>query len=350
MSSTQTKSEEATDTLTTSLNEMTENLMCFSSSMRGLYAEKNVGTSTEAARKFTEIRDKTRDDAKVYLKVILPLTTKFVSSIKDFFEYYEALSYKMWCDELPNIVEEVKNQKDIVETLMQMHHDILVTLKEREDGAKIVMTEFKSLQSKFEEMTREFEGKASLRYKCAYILAFIPGVNIIACPLLKLSALGHTAQALAKTAESETLGAAALLVSQTLVPALSHFIEGLSKAAGFFQILEAELESFKQRGEASCEKRLEVHYQMMKNKAGKIQLSAHEFYASLPAVRTDFDALPDFGADQNYIEKWLEEKLKEISKKRSSTRNALWDVVKGIKGLKVIKPILCESLTSGSNE
>ena len=349
MSNTQTKSEEATDTLTTSLNEMTENLRCFSSSMRGLYAEKNVGTSTEAARKFTEIRDKTRDDAKVYLKVILPLTTKFVSSINDFFEFYEALSYDEWCEMLPIIVEEVKNQKDLVETLRHMHDGILVTLKEREDEAKIVMTEFKNLQSKFEEMTREFEGKASLRYKCAYILAFIPGVNIIACPLLKLSAQGHTAQALAKTAESETLGAAALLVSETLVPALSHFIEGLSKAAGFFQIMEEELESFKKRGEASCVKREEVHYKMMKCKAKKIQPSAHQFYASLPAVRTDFDALPDFGADQNYIEKWLEEKLKEISEKRISTRNALWDVVKGIKGF-VIKPILRESLTSANNE
>ena len=349
MSNVQTKSEEAADTLTTSLNEMTENLMCFSSSMRGLYAEKNVGTSTEAARKFTEIRDKTRDDAKVYLKVILPLTTKFVSSINEFFEFYEALSYDEWCEMLPSIVEEVINQKDLVETLKHMQDDILVTLKEREDEAKIVMTEFKNLQSKFEEMTKEFEGKASLRYKCAYILAFIPGVNLVACPLLKLSALGHTAQALAKTAESETLGAAALLVSETLVPALSHFIKGLSKAAGFFQIMEEELKSFQKRGEASLEKQEEVHYKMMKFKAKKIQPSAHEFYASLPAVRTDFDALPDFGADQNYIEKWLEEKLKEISKKRISTRNALWDVVKGIKGIG-IKPILRESLTSASNE
>ena len=269
MSNVQTKSEEAADTLTTSLNEMTENLMCFSSSMRGLYAEKNVGTSTEAARKFTEIRDKTRDDAKVYLKVILPLTTKFVSSINEFFEFYEALSYDEWCEMLPSIVEEVINQKDLVETLKHMHDDILVTLKEREDEAKIVMTEFKNLQSKFEEMTKEFEGKASLRYKCAYILAFIPGVNLVTCPLLKLSALGHTAQALAKTAESETLGAAALLVSETLVPALSHFIKGLSKAAGFFQIMEEELESFTKAGEANFKERQLVHYKIMQVKAKK---------------------------------------------------------------------------------
>ena len=251
---------------------------------------------------------------------------------------------------LPKIVEEVKNQKDFAETLVHMHHDILVTLKEREDEAKIVMTEFKNLQSKFEEMTKEFEGMANLRYKWAYILAFIPGVNLIACPLLKLSAEGHTAQALAKTAESETLGAAALLVfSKTLVPALTNFTDGLSKAAGFFEIMGQELKSFTETGEASLKERQMVHYKIMQVKAKNIQPCAHEFYASLPAVRTDFDALPDFGADQNYIEKWLEEKLKEISKKRISTRNALWDVVKGIKGI-VIKLILRELLTSASNE
>ena len=88
MSNTQTKSDEAADTLTTSLKKMTEHLRYFSLSMRGLYAEKNVGTSSKAAHKFTKIRDETRDDAKKYSKVILPLTTKFVSSIKDFFEFY----------------------------------------------------------------------------------------------------------------------------------------------------------------------------------------------------------------------------------------------------------------------
>ena len=52
-------------------------------------------------------------------------------------------------------------------------------------------------------------------------------------------------KAIAKQAESEVQGAAALVVVETLIPALSNFIDGLTKAAGFFQNMEMELQSWK---------------------------------------------------------------------------------------------------------
>ncbi|CAB4033423.1 Hypothetical predicted protein, partial [Paramuricea clavata] len=64
-----------------SLKDMPTSLKLFSLSMRSLYTDKDVGTATEVDLKFRELRDKTREDAKIYLKIILPLTTKFVSSI-----------------------------------------------------------------------------------------------------------------------------------------------------------------------------------------------------------------------------------------------------------------------------
>ena len=337
--------EEVASNLEASLKDMQTNLKIFSLTMRSLYAEQNVGTSTEAARKFTKLRDKTKDDAKLYLKVILPVTTQFVSSIKDFCEFYDSLSYEKWCDMLPSIVEEVRNHKDLAETLKQMHENMAVTLKKREDEAKIVMTEFKNLQCEYEEMKKEYESTAKTRCTYAYILAFIPVVNVIACPLLKLSADEFTAKALAKKAEWNTQGAAALAVAQTLIPALSKFIDGLTQAAGFFEVMEVELGLFIKRGATSCETLMEAHYKMMRKKVKKIQPSTYEYFSSLPAVRTDFDTIPDEGTDHNYIEKWLEERLTEIAKKRNSTRNAFWKVVSEIRGLSlVLKPHLCESV------
>ena len=314
--------------------------------MRSLYAEKNVGTSTEVACKFTQIRDETRNDAKVYLKVILPLTTKFVSSIKFFFEFCEAISYHEWHDMLPRIVTKVKDLKELVETLKSLHEDLLGNLNKREDDAKITITKFKNLQSEFEKKTKQFENKATYRYMWANFLAFIPGVNLIAYPLLKLSADEYYAQALAMAAESETQKAAALVVSETLIPALSQFIEGLCKAAGFLQTLEEELESPENSREADCEK---VYFRMMKSNAKRIQPSVYKFYASLPTVRADFNAIPDEGTDQNYIEEWLNEKLRMISLKRMSTQEAWWDVVKRMTEF-VIRPQLCESPASANNE
>ena len=94
------------------------------------------GTSTEGARKFRELRDKTRNDAMVYLRGVLTLSTKLVSSINEYFECYEALEYEEWLYMLSDILEETIGYRELCQALLQMHEDILVPLKEREDQAR----------------------------------------------------------------------------------------------------------------------------------------------------------------------------------------------------------------------
>ncbi len=155
MSDNEATPETVASSLGDSLNEMPEFLRLFSLPMRGLYYDQNVGKSTDSARKFAELRDNTRDDAKLY--VILPLTTKLVSSIKEFFEFYEALSYEDWCEMLPDILEDVKTHKEFAETLRDTYKKVMVPLKKREDEAKMVVTKFKKLPSEYEKMTKKFE-------------------------------------------------------------------------------------------------------------------------------------------------------------------------------------------------
>ena len=337
MSDNETRTETVVTSLEDSLNDMPRNLKFFSLSMRALYSDQNVGTSTEAARKFTALRNNTRDDAKLYMKVILPLTTKFVFSIQEFFEFYESLSYDDWCEMLPDILEDVKTHKEFAETLRKTYEKLMIPLKKRQDEAKMIMTEFKSLQSEYEKMTKKFNDRAKTKFEWAFYLAFIPGVDFIACPLLRFSAKEDTAIAIAKNAKSKTHELAAITVAKTLIPALSNFIEGLSKTTAFFQVMEMELESFQQKAEqgegSDKESRKKIFYKMMSDKAKKINLSCQTFYAALPDIRTDFEAIPDEGSDQNYIDKWLEEKLTEIGKKRESTQKAFVDALKGIEGI-----------------
>ena len=264
MSDNKSTTETMVTSLEGSLDEMPESLRLLS------YSDQNVGTSTDSSHKFTELRDNTRDDAKLYVKVILPLTTKFVSSIQVFFEFYEPLSYEEWCETLPDILEDVKTHNEFVQTLRKTYDSLIAPLKKRQDEAELNATEFK-----------------------------------------------------------------------TLTPALTNFINGLTKAAGFVEIMEIELESFQKMAEESIfsdeGSRKRIHYKMMSEKAKKINPSCHAFYAALPAVRTDFEAIPDEGTDQNYIDKWLEEKLTEIRKKRESTQKVFMDALKGIEGI-CLKP------------
>jgi hypothetical protein len=119
-------------------------------------------------------------------------------------------------------------------------------------------------------------------------------------------------------------------VANTLIPALSHFIDGLKKAAGFFQIMEKELQSFEGKAGKNVESPAKkLHYKVMSKKAKEMKSLCQAFYAVLPDVRTDFAAIPSESTDQNYIDMWLEKQLAEIEKKRSKVQKFLIAIFKG---------------------
>jgi hypothetical protein len=312
------------------LKEMPRDMRIFSLSMRALYTDRAVGTSTDAACKFRKLRDDTRNDAMVYLKCILPVTTKFVMSIKEYFANYDALSYEEWCEMLPDILEETTTYKELAQTVKGMYEGMIVPLKRRQDEAKIIMTEFTDLQREYEKQKEELEAKGETKKSWAIALAFVPYVNVIATPLLALSANDDLAKAVAKQAESEIQATAALVVKSTLIPALTNFIEGLTKAAGFFQVMETELQSFQEKSGIESPKKL--HYMRIRNEAKELKSLCQAFHAVLPAVRTDFEAIPDEGTDQNYVDKWLEKQLAGNEEKRSMAKKFLLSIFTGSKG------------------
>ena len=131
----------------------------------------------------------------VYLKGILPVSTKFVSSISEFFEYYDALNYEEWGETLPDILQETSGCKELCQTVLQMHEDILVPLKKRGDEALVLATKFKDLKVDYEKTKRELEQAAETKRSWAFGLLWIPFVNVIASPLLHASAHSDMANA-----------------------------------------------------------------------------------------------------------------------------------------------------------
>nr|XP_054759270.1 uncharacterized protein LOC129265289 [Lytechinus pictus] len=165
-------------TLEESLSEMPLNMRLFSLSMRSLYADKAVGGGSQAAVDFRKLRDNTRDDAMVYLKGVLPVATKFVSNISEFFEFYTALSCEEWCDMLKDIQQEITCYKGLAEVLVQMHEDILVPLKKREDEATVIVKSLLNLQEEYDKKRKELESTAGTKKGWAIGLAFVPYIEL----------------------------------------------------------------------------------------------------------------------------------------------------------------------------
>ena len=88
------KTEREVKTLEENIKDMAVDMRLFSLTLRSLYVQNAVGSNEQPARKFRKLRDDTRNDAMVYLNCILPVSTKFISSISEYFEYYDALNYE----------------------------------------------------------------------------------------------------------------------------------------------------------------------------------------------------------------------------------------------------------------
>ena len=171
---------------------MTVDMRIFSVKLRSLYVQNPVGTNEEPAKEFRRLRDDTRNDAMMYLQYILPVCTTFVSSIREYFEYYDAMNHEEWCEMLPDILQETTGYKEVCGTVLQMHEDILVPLnKKRKDKALLLVTKFKDLKVEYEEKKRELDEGPQTKRDWAVALCFVPNIGPIATPLLGVSANFH---------------------------------------------------------------------------------------------------------------------------------------------------------------
>lgn len=295
------------------LDKLPLSMRAFSLAMRSLYAEKAVGGSSESSKKFQKLRDDTRNDAMVYLKGILPVTTKFISNLQEFFEIYTVVTFDEWKECLVDVVSEAEERRQVANVLVELYKGMLISLKKRQDSAAEILITMKNLTAEYEKKEAELRASAKMKADWAFGLSFIPFVNVIAAPLLVVAAEEDSAKAIATCEEAKIGEAAALTVEKTLVPALSEFIMGLEAATGFLNILHQELVQFQTQGQKAKEKP-KLHYKTMRSKAEGIVSRCRRFYAMIPSVETDFDAIPKDGTDKNYVDRWLEEQKKIIYK------------------------------------
>ena len=268
------------------INEMTWSIQTFSNSMKNLYSHDN-----DTSFKVNKLRDETREDAMVCLKDILPLSTMFVSSVTDYFDYYETLEYKQWRQLIPDILEKARGYRELSEKIRQKYEESLVRLKARQDKARQIQAEMTDLKEDYEKRKREFQNVASTKRSWAIGLAFVPIVNLFATPALLDSAGKDDYGSGWNGTQEDKMERAAIKIGQTLIPALEAFINGLAKAAGFFSVTEQEIFKFQGNAEKGMEEQKFLHYKLMKTEAQEIKSLCQAFKEVLPKVNDDLSAL-----------------------------------------------------------
>jgi len=328
-----TKVEKELNTLVGGLGDLPTNMRFFSLALHSLYADKAVSADSDVGIRFNKLRDDTRKDAMIYVKGILPVSTEVVRSLNELFEYYGELDYDDWSDNLEDIIEDVKSYRSCCKEIVKLHEDIMVPLKRRAKDADIMTKEFEQLSKLYEKQKKDIEHYEQANYAWAMALSWVPGVNLIATPILMSKSNTNTAEALAKGAQLKINQAAIFAVNTVMVPALEKFIDGLNAASGFFHAIEIELSSIQGKAEKGAESKKKLHYTMMKNKAREIKGYCQGFYGVIPQVRTDFEAIKFEIGDRNYVDEWLVKKKEEINEKyRSNLKGSLKKMIELMSG------------------
>ena len=210
------------------------------------------------------------------------------------------------------IRNQVTEYKKLCNTMLKMHEETLVPLKKRRDQAGILLKKMTHLMAEFEKKKAEMERKAGTKRSWAMILCFIPTVGTIANPILNAFSDKDLAKAIAAREQAKIEGAAALAVKESLIPAFEAFISGISKAAGFLSVMLHELQKFENNAKKSKDDPPFIFFKVMSVEAKDMKSICQMFYAGLPDVKTDFQALPTEGTDRNYMDEWLEKQEKMI--------------------------------------
>lgn len=304
------KREFSVESLCKDLETLPVNMRFFSLSMRSLYAEKAVSSTSPNAVKINKLRDDIKTDALVYIEGVLPVSKELVKSIDSFFEYYNDLTFDQWLKELNDILDDVAGYIQCCTTVLQMHEGIMASLKMREDDAKVMLAELDQVTAEYLRVKKELYLIIPVQFVGALCLCLLdPRSFAEAAPSIMSSCAQTIANAAAKRSQALINSSAALVIGETIVPSIGNFLTSLRNTAGFFGVIEKELSSFKKRGQRA---HLQNHYDRMKSKATEISSLCNKFCFMIPDVKSDLMALPKTPDDENYIDKWLEKTKREI--------------------------------------
>ena len=272
-----------------------ENAKLFSLGMKRLFTGKAIGGQSQTAKKFRQLCDNTRNDAVMYLNHVLPVVTRCVADIRDYFEKYEVLTMDGWWESIDDIVEVAKSNEEACNVIIEIHEGMLPILKMRKDDAEILAYEAKKVEDP-EDPDRSLEGWE------VGIAAAIAG------PVLVGFAQKASADSASEQKKCKNENALVRDGADCLVPTLGNFIDALYKVTGLFDGIYQQLKRIQGKGKQSkkSEKPRVMHYKMMKREASEIEGRCRRLLSALSSVHTDFQAIPNEGIDQINEDKWLE--------------------------------------------
>lgn len=268
------------------------------------------GLGASSITDFEKLRNDATNTACTYKTVVLPTAIRTLQGVKEFIEYFEELSYEDCLECAEEILQDARKSRDLMMFSRDAHKQIAVDFKCLEDTVDKVKKTC-AVEAKYqEEQARKLRQTADSNENWAAALLFVPGVNVIAFPLLMHSAASNRLSAVAKDEEANLAVAASVVLQETLQPALSAYCHAMDTCAKEFQQLVSECETLANNTERFNENKKPAFYKKMRARATVILESIKVFNQVIVAAETDLECLP-IAPGPNYVQEWLAAKRQD---------------------------------------
>ena len=299
-------------------------LNIFSDSIAKLFNEFQVTGRDAATKDFVEVRDNTRKQAVVYKEKVLPSTETAMKRIATYIEIYIALTFEQWKDSLDPIMKALREAEIVCEFLRDLHKDIITQLEKNKSQATIGVEQLKKMKTQYQQerdklVIQADEAAASAESAKSWGKNLVPvtfGISALVGSAIadnhETKREQHLCNAAARDENANIAAKAAALTTTDLIPAIESFIKCLEVFLKFVNLSKTKIERMRDEGDNGAQK---LFYLTMQKKANDISGLCDNFVSLTDCMRTKMAALPKDPSDKNYVDKWLEEQLKNFQQK-----------------------------------
>jgi len=295
------------DTFIKSLEKL-DMLHVFTSALRSMYVAFEPSGNSKVVGELKTLRDNLKNDGEVYITKVLPVVKSLMGQIRDYFNSYKILSYDEWTQCIKDLQNEASGYGKVAQVTVKINQRLEAGLATKEKTAQAILAQMKDLVATYEKEEKKLEAEGKLKDKWALALSFLPGISAIASPILRASGDSDLIDERVDCLEAKVDGAGALLVANTIIPAMQIFIKTLVETSNYFQTILADLKKYS----TGTDKTRKFYYALMQNNTPKIMAPISKFFYTLTDLVTDLNVIPKEGADADWINKWGETEKKMI--------------------------------------
>ncbi|XP_046843481.1 uncharacterized protein PFB0765w-like [Xenia sp. Carnegie-2017] len=277
---------------------------------------------------FKEIQKQVRNDAFIFLKVLLPLTEKMLTYIENFFEEYDD-TYEEWKKEIEGILNDVEENAKNARLVGLLAEKLTSVAKDNKVRIENLLKIMKS-EHKFQKSIEDLEKKAQL------------------CEQKATDSSNPFTKMYNRYMERKWLNEAALLKDERekwlqehfstemndMLNALSNFITSINGIATFFSNIHKDIENCWKASKVSNvsensivsveskvnvpdpentnERKKKKHFEATKKISKDIKYQIQVCFTSMPNIRSSLDAIPKTDIDENCVQDWVKKYLEKI--------------------------------------